>query len=145
MVDISEAAVKVADKNAERNGVADRCIVMTADINNLFLDEKFDIIVSNPPYVKKSVVPTLEKECSFEPYIAFDGGEDGMDFYRTIVNRFSDNLKDDGCFVFEIGFDQRQDITKLAIKNGYAVTVFKDYGKNDRVAILKKLKGFTKQ
>lgn len=138
MVDISKGAVNVAVSNAKRNGVSDRCRIIEGDINTLIIEEKFDVISSNPPYVKTDVIKTLEKECSYEPYIAFDGGNDGMDFYRTIIDRFGNNLNNDGCFVFEIGYDQRKDIITLAFNKGYSVTVFKDYGKNDRVAVLKK-------
>lgn len=136
MVDISQGAVGVARENAIKNGVSDRCEVICSDIKELELQRKsFDIIASNPPYVKSKVVPTLEKECSFEPYVAFDGGDDGMDFYKLILDRFAGCLKDGGCFVFEIGYDQRDDIIKVCSDRGFSCEVFKDYGKNDRVAV----------
>ena len=139
-VDISEDALVVAKRNADRNGVADRIRFLQGDLTKdevLEDDWCFDVIVSNPPYVKTAVVDTLEPECGYEPRIAFDGGEDGMIFYYAIVTRFAKHLKKDGCFVFEIGYDQREDMMRLADEKGYACQIYKDYGKNDRVAILR--------
>ena len=82
------------------------------------------------------MVDTLEKECSYEPRIAFDGGEDGMVFYRIILQRFAPYLKKSGCIVFEIGYDQREDMLSLAQACGFNCQIYKDYGKNDRVALL---------
>ena len=137
-VDISEGALSVARRNARRNEVEDRIRFVKADLTkDVFLkDELFDVIVSNPPYVKTPVVDTLEPECHFEPRIAFDGGEDGMVFYRAILARFAKYLRGSGCFVFEIGYDQREDMTNLAAMLGFDCQIYKDYGKNDRVAVL---------
>ena len=128
----------VARRNAERNGVQDRIRFVKADLtkDRILDDERFDVIVSNPPYVKTAVVDTLEVECSYEPRIAFDGGEDGMIFYRLIVNRFAACLSEGGCFVFEIGYDQANDMRELAESCGFDCQIYKDYGKNDRVAVL---------
>ncbi len=140
MADISSGAVEVARENAVKNGVSDRCEIICADIKELELPQgSFDIIASNPPYVKSEVVPTLEKECSFEPYIAFDGGADGMEFYKLIIDRFAVCLKKDGCLVFEIGYDQREDIENVCRERGFSCEVFKDYGKNDRVAVCQRV------
>ncbi|MBE6673123.1 MAG: peptide chain release factor N(5)-glutamine methyltransferase [Ruminococcaceae bacterium] len=138
-VDISEGALSVAERNAARNGVSDRIRFVRADLTKepFLADERFDVIVSNPPYVKSAVVDTLEKECSFEPRIAFDGGEDGMFFYRLILARFAEHLKQGGCFVFEIGYDQKMDMSDLAKAQGFDCQIYKDYGKNDRVAVLR--------
>lgn len=139
LVDISQKAIEVAIKNAERNGVLDKCKFICEDLNDLLLDENsLDLIVSNPPYVKKQVIKTLEKECSFEPYIAFDGGEDGMYFYDLILKRFYNALRSGGYFIFEIGYDQASDIKLLAEKYDLEARIFRDYGGNDRVAIIKK-------
>ena len=139
LVDISEGAVSVAKENLQKNGVENRGTVICADVNQIDLfDQVYDVISSNPPYVKTHVVKTLEKECSFEPYIAFDGGVDGMDFYKLILDRFANNLSPKGCFIFEIGYDQREDIISVCKEKGFFCTVYKDYGKNDRVAVCKK-------
>ena len=95
----------------------------------------YDLIVSNPPYVLSAVVDTLEEECSFEPRIAFDGGVDGGDFYRRILEEGPKHLKAGGKMVFEIGYDQRPLMETLSKKSGFDLEIFKDYGKNDRVAV----------
>ena len=137
-VDISEGALSVAKRNAQRNGVERRIRFVKADLTkDVFLsNERFDVIVSNPPYVKTPVVDTLEPQCGYEPRIAFDGGEDGMVFYRLILTHFADHLNEGGCFVFEIGYDQKEDMTNLAAMHGFDCQIYKDYGKNDRVAVL---------
>ena len=138
-VDISEDALAVARRNAQRNEVQERIRFLKADLtkDSILEHERFDVIVSNPPYVKTAVVDTLEPECSYEPRIAFDGGEDGMIFYRLIVKRFADRLSEGGCFVFEIGYDQAMDMKELAESCGFDCQIYKDYGKNDRVAVLR--------
>ncbi len=137
-VDISEGALAVAKRNANRNGVQDRIRFVKSDLTkDIFLEnETFDVIVSNPPYVKTDVVDMLEPQCGYEPRIAFDGGKDGMVFYRVILTRFAKHLKEDGQFVFEIGYDQREDMSHLAFELGFDCQIYKDYGKNDRVAVL---------
>ena len=146
-VDVSEKALMVAEKNALRNGVRERITLLQGDLLTdtiLPEDARFDVIVSNPPYVKTAVVDTLEPECGYEPRIAFDGGEDGMVFYRAILERFDQYRKPEGCFVFEIGYDQREDMSRLAESLGFDCQIYKDYGKNDRVAVLHpKKKGTT--
>ena len=135
LVDISADALDVARENARRNGVFDRCTFLQADLMATFPEGLFDLIVSNPPYVLSHVVDTLEEECSFEPRIAFDGGTDGGDFYRRILKASPVHLKKGGRIVFEIGYDQRALMESLAEQTGFALEIFKDYGKNDRVAV----------
>ena len=136
LVDISAPALEIAKKNAARNGVLDRCAFLCADLRAFSCNEKFDVIASNPPYVRTSVIDTLERECSYEPRIAFDGGGDGMDFYRLLLDLCPPLLSDGGKLVFEIGYDQRADITALCAEKGLALEIYKDYGKNDRVAVI---------
>ena len=90
-----------------------------------------DAIVSNPPYIRSSVIPTLDT-VQKEPILALDGGDDGLDFYRAIPANYRKYLKENGFFVFEIGYDQAQDLRAM-----YDCEIFKDYGGNDRVAVLK--------
>ena len=133
-VDISESAIEIAEHNAVINGAADRVEFVTADINTLDIAEKYDIIVSNPPYIRTDVIAELDAGVrDYEPLIALDGGADGMDFYRLILDRFTANVKIGGLIIFEIGYDQAEDITKLCGD----VTIYKDYGGNDRVAVIK--------
>ncbi len=139
-VDISETAVETAKRNAHANNVSERFDAVCADVFTLTLPNgKLDAIVSNPPYIKTSVVPTLSEEVKHEPKIALDGGEDGMDFYRHIVATFKDALKEDGFFAFEIGYDQKESIEQTAADNGMSCAVSCDLSGNPRVAILKKL------
>ena len=94
------------------------------------------MIVSNPPYVVSSIVDTLEEECRYEPRIAFDGGLDGGDFYRLFLEICPRHLKEWGKMVFEIGYDQRALLSKLCERHGFSFEIYKDYGKNDRVAVI---------
>lgn len=135
LVDVSPDALALAKENAEKNGVLDRCTFLECDLIADFPKGLYDLIVSNPPYVLSEVVDTLEEECSFEPRIAFDGGVDGGDFYRRILEEGPKHLKAGGKMVFEIGYDQRPLMKDLSKKSGFALEIFKDYGKNDRVAV----------
>ena len=81
---------------------------------------KFDIIVSNPPYIKREVVETLDKQVKdYEPYTALEGGEDGLDFYREITKQSKSYLKEKGILAYEVGHDQSEDVSKLMINGGY--------------------------
>ena len=118
------------------NGVSERATFHEADVFKLTLEENsLDCIISNPPYIQTSVIDTLET-VQREPRIALDGGADGMDFYRHIVEHFTSALKPNGCFIFEIGYDQADAIRDLAAQNSLSCSVFKDYGENDRCALL---------
>ena len=136
-LDISEKAIEAATENAVSNGVSDRITLICADVF------KFDAtslptlcaVISNPPYIRSDVVPTLEVSKT-EPTAALDGGADGMDFYRSIISSYKDQITPDGSFIFEIGYDQKADITSLANSHGMLCRVYKDYGGNDRVAVV---------
>ncbi|MBQ8399139.1 MAG: peptide chain release factor N(5)-glutamine methyltransferase [Clostridia bacterium] len=136
LVDISENALEIAKENAQSNGVLKRCSFEQRDLMKGLPEGRFDVIVSNPPYVQSTVVDTLEKECSFEPRIAFDGGLDGGDFYRKILDEARAHLKEGGRIVFEIGYDQRSLMEELCGARGFGLEIYKDYGKNDRVAVI---------
>lgn len=93
-----------------------------------------DMVISNPPYIRSDVVPTLGKEVGYEPKMALDGGKDGLVFYREIAKNWKKALKKGGCLVFETGFDQRQAVMEILKTEGYAgVTSKKDLCGNDRV------------
>jgi len=133
----------VSAKNAENIGVLERCRVLYGDIFNKDLlknsvQGKLDMIISNPPYIPTEDIKKYP-DLAAEPALALDGGADGMDFYRAIIDNFADDLKIDGLFVFEIGFDQGELIKELAKEKGFDIILKKDYGQNDRLAILKKL------
>jgi release factor glutamine methyltransferase len=136
--DISEKALEKARENASLNGVSERADFVQADVFELELAEgSLDCIISNPPYIQTYVIDTLET-VQREPRIALDGGADGLDFYRHIIEHFTPALKPDGCFIFEIGYDQGDAIRALASSHSLSCSVFKDYGGNDRCAVLKR-------
>lgn len=135
------AALDLAKKNAEYNKVSDRFTPFLGDVldKNTLVDKKYDAIISNPPYIRSEVIPTLEKEVLTEPHAALDGGDDGLIFYRSIVENFGENLNEGGFFLFEIGYDQADDLKKIADKSGYSCEIFKDLGGCDRAALLRPL------
>ena len=128
----------LAEKNAEHNGVRERFCPICGDVLDACLlgDKKYNAIISNPPYIRSDVIPTLEKEVLSEPHAALDGGDDGLIFYRSIVENFEKNLENGGFFLFEIGYDQADDLRAIASLNGYTCEIFKDLGGRDRAALL---------
>ena len=132
--DISEKALAVAERNARENGV---CVhFYKGDLYQaLPSDEKYDIIVSNPPYIRTDVIETLETEVKdYEPRIALDGTADGLSFYRRIIAGAGEHLKPNGLIFFEVGYDQGAEVSALLLDNGFSdISVIKDYGGNDRV------------
>jgi len=137
-VDISEEALKVAKKNSEINNTKVEFILsnMFENLNN----RKFDFIVSNPPYIKTSEIKDLSNEVKNEPHIALDGGKDGLDFYRLIIDEGYKYLNENGYICIEIGYDQKEEILGLIYKSNkyHDVRSYKDLGGNDRVIIIKK-------
>lgn len=135
-VDISTNALETARSNAALNGSDAR---FTAVESNWFarITGRFDIIVSNPPYIRTDVVAELEPEVRvFDPVAALDGGEDGLDAYRRISQAAGNFLEPDGIIAVEIGFDQQQSVTDIFTRCGYTVqSAVRDYGGNDRVLI----------
>ena len=135
-VDLSDGALRQARLNAEQNGVPDRCEFIKADVLSETQDGTFHAVLSNPPYVRDSVYETLEPEIFFEPKMAFVGGEDGLDFYKKILELYKDKLTPGGFFAFEIGYDQRCDLFALAELHDMSCVIIKDLSGNDRVAVL---------
>lgn len=131
-VDISANALAVANTNKEKLGIEASFIE-----SNLFerVTDKYDIIVSNPPYIRSDVIPTLMEEVrDYEPLLALDGTEDGLFFYRKIVEESPDYLNGGGMLFFEIGYDQAEDVSLLMEEAGFKdVTVVKDFAGLDRV------------
>ncbi len=141
-IDLFPATLALAVENGIRNGVGDRlqpgiCDVLAGPGGDIPQNgATFDAILSNPPYIKNSVVPTLQEEVSHEPAAALCGGEDGLDFYRAILQKWRCVLKKDGFFLFEIGYDQGEALGALAEEHGLRAQIIKDYGGQDRVALL---------
>ena len=138
LADISEKALSVAERNAGDNGVADRAQLVLCDLRTDFPDGEWYAILSNPPYVSDGAYETLEREISYEPKIAFVGGEDGADFYRRLVPECLSHLKDGGFIAFEIGYDQAEIILEIAQDHGLCCEIINDLSGNPRVAFMKK-------
>ena len=136
-VDISEKALKIAQKNAMNNDVESQIIFVKSNLFENLPNDKYDIIVSNPPYIKRRVINTLSKEVKNEPTIALDGGEDGLDFYRKILKNGYEYLKYRGYICLEIGYDQKYDVIELIENEGKYRDTYskKDLFNNDRVIV----------
>ena len=132
--DISEEAIEVAKENAQSHDATIKFI--KSDIFN-DIDDKFDIIVSNPPYIdRKDEVTMQDNVLKYDPQIALFAEEEGMYFYRKIIEQANDYLNENGVIFFEIGYDQKDKIIKLADMNGYSAEVYKDINGRDRMAFL---------
>lgn len=136
LVDISKNAIEIAKKNALQNKVESQ---LTFIQSNMFekVEKKFDIIVSNPPYIKTDVIPKLDKQVQNEPHIALDGGKDGLKFYKIIIEEAKKYLKENGKLILEIGYDQKEEVENLIKQSGQykKIEVIKDLSQNDRVII----------
>lgn len=135
--DLSEEALEAARENAVRLGLEERAAFRQGDLWEPVGDERFDLIVSNPPYVPTDVIPTLEPEvrCG-EPYAALDGGEDGLVFYRRILKEAAGHLKPSGIIIVESGFDEAAQISALMQDQKLrGIRTVKDYGGLDRVVL----------
>lgn len=131
--DISEKALRLAERNAERLGIEQAVFVKS----NLFqeVDGKFEVIVSNPPYIRSAEIEGLMPEVrDHEPHRALDGGEDGLFFYREITAKAKDHLPGGGMLFYEIGFDQGEAVKGIMEENGFReVRIVKDFSGLDRV------------
>lgn len=138
-IDISNDALKIAKKNARNNEVEDRITFINSDIFTNLKNQKFDIIVSNPPYIKKSIIEQLDEEVKKEPYIALDGGEDGLYFYKKIIKEAYEYLKYRGYLCLEIGFDQKINVIELIENEEKFEGTYskKDLYDNDRIVVTK--------
>ena len=134
-IDISSKAIEVAKKNAKELNAKVKFI--KSNLFNKMEKMKFDIIVSNPPYIKKDVMKTLSQEVKKEPELALDGGIDGLDFYRKITKQAMDYLKFGSYLCYEIGYDQKDEVIEIINKHGNYSNTYskKDLGGNDRVVI----------
>lgn len=132
--DINKTALEIAKKNDKNKKI----IFKQSDMFENLESEKFDIIVSNPPYIKTKVIESLEKDVQQEPKLALDGGEDGLKFYRAITESAYKYLNNDGYLCLEIGEDQKEEVMELLKSNNYQdIYCKKDLSGNDRVIIAK--------
>lgn len=137
--DISRKALSIAKLNATNNDVEDKITFVSSDLFQNISEEKYDIIVSNPPYIKRKVMKTLDKEVKKEPIIALDGGNDGLDFYKKIIGNAYQYLKYKGYLCLEIGYDQKDEVIDLINKEEKYIDTYskKDLFDNDRIVITK--------
>ena len=138
-LDISGKALDIAISNAKNNHVQDKITFVESNLFKNLGQEKYDIIVSNPPYIKKEEIEKLDREVRREPRIALDGGEDGLDFYRKIIAEGYEYLKYGGYICLEIGYDQKEEVMKIIEdKKQYTDSYCKkDLFDNDRVIVAK--------
>ena len=139
--DESEDAVRIAKSNIEKLGLSKECKIVRGNLfepfKKFFGNQKFDLIISNPPYIPTNVIPNLDREVKdFEPISALDGGETGLDYYNKILDSAGNYLKKNGAIVLEIGHDQADDISKILEDSGFKdIKVFKDLAGKDRTVI----------
>lgn len=129
-VEKSKKAFKYLVKNIKSNGVEVEAVLLDA----LRFKRHCDMIVCNPPYIETAVLSGLQREVSYEPKAALDGGRDGLRFYRSISQNATDMLTPNGRILFEIGYNQAESVRQILLNSGFCdVEVYKDYGGNDRV------------
>ena len=135
--DISSKAIQIAKLNAEKNLVHKKINFIESDMFKNIPHKKFDIIVSNPPYIEKDIISTLSTEVQKEPFIALNGGIDGLDFYRIIIDNRNKYLALNGKLFLEIGYDQKDKVLDLILSanSKYSPKCVKDLSGNDRVII----------
>lgn len=134
-LDISQKALYVAKKNAKKHNVSVK-FVKSNMFEILKKEQSYDMIISNPPYIKTNDLTKLDDEVKKnDPMLALDGGVDGLEFYKILSHNAQNYLKKDGIILVEIGFNQANQVKKLFQNNFENVRVLKDYGGNDRVVI----------
>ena len=139
LADVSRDALAVAKKNITRHKLSARVSCVQADVlqpASSFLG-KFDMIVSNPPYIPSGEMPDLDSSVKdYEPHLALDGGNDGLDFYRAIVKNYTSALKPGGFLCFEFGMGQGDDVCDILVKNGYTVLErVQDFNERERAVL----------
>lgn len=135
--DISMKALQIAKLNAEKNLVRKKIEFIESDMFDKIYKDDFDIIVSNPPYIKTKVIEKLDRQVKNEPYIALDGGADGLKFYKIIIENAYKYIKNEGKVFLEIGYDQKNELINLFKENNHYEDIYskKDLGGNDRIIV----------
>ncbi len=140
-IDISKNALEIAKKNIKLHKLEKRAELLQSNIfENIAKTQIFDLIISNPPYISSKKLDFLPNDVKlYDPKIALDGGEDGLDFYRKIAKNAKKHLKKDGFLLFEIGFDQKYEIEQILGDNNFRnIKSYKDLAQNDRAIIAQK-------
>ncbi len=141
LLDISSEALDICKKNAKLHGVAEKCHFILGDVRKTMPQKKFDIIVSNPPYIPTKDIENLPDEVKNEPHLALDGGDDGLDIIRFLIGDGLSYLNENGVMLIEFGYDQgdimdtllREKCDTESIKS---YEIIKDYGNNPRLCII---------
>ena len=138
-IDISKNCLNISKLNAIKLKVNSKLKLYKSNVDK-FITGKYDLIVSNPPYIKNSKIKYLERDVAkFEPKLALDGGIDGLSEIRKVIKKSSDLIKISGKFVLEIGFDQKNKVINLLKKEGFYINcIYKDLGNNDRCIVCTK-------
>ena len=139
-IDISKKSINVSKFNAKQLNLTNRVKFFHSSVDN-FNNGKYDIIVSNPPYIEQLSLKYLEKDVvNFEPKLALSGGFDGFSKIRKVINKTSNLIKKNGKFILEIGFNQKNRVKEILKKEGFYINKsIKDYGNNDRCIISTKI------
>ena len=135
-IDLSEDCIKICRYNAKKLGLSNRIKLVKTDVDNLIF-RKYDLIVSNPPYIKKFDLKKLSREViNYEPKLALDGGLDGLSVIRKVIKKSSELIKTHGKLILEIGYDQKEQVKKILNENSFYVNEsIKDLAENDRCII----------
>ena len=137
--DICKEALEVAGRNAEKCGVRDRLTLQQGNWTQGLGDKTFDFVVSNPPYIVKEEIQMLPPQVLYDPIVALDGGEDGLNAYREIMGKVQNNLKYNGFFACEIGYNQLNSITYISKENGWDIIDYEtDLGGHTRSVIVER-------
>ena len=139
-IDISKKSLDICKINAKNLNIESRVNFYKTDIDK-FVKGKYDLVVSNPPYIKSCDLKYLERDVvNFEPRLALDGGLDGLSKIRKVINKSSELIKKNGKFILEIGFDQKNKVIKLLNKRGFYInSTLKDFANNDRCIVSTKI------
>ena len=139
-IDVSNKCVKLSKINANKLGVKNRARIFKSNVDN-FGFGKYDLIISNPPYIKKLDLKNLNREViNFEPKLALDGGLEGLSEIRKVIAKSSDLIKKKGKLILEIAFDQKNEVKKLLKNKGFYIeNIIKDFAQNDRCIISTKI------
>ena len=139
-IDISKKSIDISKINAKNLNVESRVKFYKTDIDK-FAKGKYDLVISNPPYIKSCDLKYLERDViNFEPKLALDGGLDGLSKIRKVINKSSELIKKNGKFVLEIGFNQKNKVIKLLNKRGFYInSTLKDFANNDRCIVSTKI------
>ena len=134
-IDISNKSLQISKVNGHKLRINNRLRLFKSNIDN-FNTGKYDLIVSNPPYIKKNSLKCLEKDIGFEPKQALDGGLDGLSEIRKVINKSSELIKRSGHFIIEIGFDQKNKVKKILRDKGFYIKkTVKDLSNHDRCIV----------